>query len=174
MGWLGAAAVGSIPALVTFFSFSSLLLLELLRTFAPPKHLKIGSKCILQHLTLKMFWGSMPPDSLHTSGFAFVSGLRPLKTARLEWNSLTKVDQLRPWYTPIKHGTVSRVSRSLEGERVRSQLSRQATRLLSHWRARGQGCECISGKRLAQRSTPTYLPRTCISVCIRLVQGGCD
>ena len=29
MGWLGAAAVGSIPALVTFFSFSSLLLLFL-------------------------------------------------------------------------------------------------------------------------------------------------
>ena len=29
VGWLGAAAVGSIPALVTFFSFSSLLLLLL-------------------------------------------------------------------------------------------------------------------------------------------------
>ena len=29
VGWLGAAAVGSIPALVTFFSFSSLLLLFL-------------------------------------------------------------------------------------------------------------------------------------------------
>ena len=28
-GWLGAAAVGSIPALVTFFSFSSFLLLFL-------------------------------------------------------------------------------------------------------------------------------------------------
>ena len=30
VGWQGAAAVGSIPALVTFFSFSSLLLLLLL------------------------------------------------------------------------------------------------------------------------------------------------
>ena len=39
MGWLGAAAVGSIPALVTFFSFSSLLLLflsSLSKTYISP------------------------------------------------------------------------------------------------------------------------------------------
>ena len=38
VGWLGAAAVGSIPALVTFFSFSSLLLL-FLSSLSKPKFL---------------------------------------------------------------------------------------------------------------------------------------
>ena len=36
MGWLGAAAAGSIPALVTFFSFSSLLLLLFLSSLSKP------------------------------------------------------------------------------------------------------------------------------------------
>ena len=36
VGWLGAAAVGSIPALVTFFSFSSLLLLLFLSSLSKP------------------------------------------------------------------------------------------------------------------------------------------
>ena len=39
VGWLGAAAVDSIPALVTFFSFSSLLLLLFLSSLSKPMFL---------------------------------------------------------------------------------------------------------------------------------------
>ena len=59
-----------------------------------------------------------------------------------------------------------------EGETVRSQPSREAARLRSHWQAQEQSHECISHKQPTQWSAPNF--RAPDISCKRLVLGGCD
>ena len=91
-GWLGAAAVGSIPALVTFFSFSSLLLLflsSLSKTYISPFFTKLllswrFSAAFLLSLALvrpgcSLFLASFPSFSLFLTPIDRVSSSRCLK-----------------------------------------------------------------------------------------------
>ena len=91
-GWLGAAAVCSIPALVTFFSFSSLLLLflsSLSNTYISPFFTKFllswrSSAAFLLSLALvrpvcSLFLASFPSFSLFPTPIDRVSSSRCLK-----------------------------------------------------------------------------------------------
>ena len=116
VGWLGAAAVGSIPALVTFFSFSSLLLLLFISSFeflVILTFLHYGIEEVETHLRWKFHkkiqrksWSNVPPKLLVCIGFLYKvvhknGRLRKFDRAReIEFNFFTL------WTISMKCGTL--------------------------------------------------------------------
>ena len=136
VGWLGAAAVGSIPALVTFFSFSSLLLLLFLSSLSKTYISPLCTKLFLTWRFSAAFLLSLAPvrpgcslSPLAGSGIrtfrstppaTFFSQLRSLSLDEYNQNRLVVISATCPKHLNerLRNPSLKRSSYHGNGERV--------------------------------------------------------